>query len=263
MHSLDGDAGSCMIDFAFRGGDLQSCGRRRYCMIDGKEVGVTVNVASEDEQRADGRASRVAPTAGRDDLDGTIIGPEGEISDRTVRALRRVEELGVPVVFVTGRPPRWLRVVSERTGHTGLAICANGAIVYDLHTEQVVAHHPIAVEIGLRSPSAAGGRCLTSPSPSRPSTAMRAKHAYRPVGTSASSNPRLHRQDLCRHHVKLLIRHESMDADRLLAAHARSWETSPSSPTRRPRAARGVRTRVSKQRPWRSCAPNEASTPPT
>ena len=50
----------------------------------------------------------------------------------------------MPVVFVTGRPPRWMAEVAERTGHTGLAICANGAVVYDLHTEQVVEHHPIA-----------------------------------------------------------------------------------------------------------------------
>ena len=96
---------------------------------------MTVNVASEDEHRAEVGPRGWRPRLVATDLDGTIIGPEGEISDRTVRALQRVEELGVPVVFVTGRPPRRLRVVSERTGHTGLAICANGAIVSKRHQD--------------------------------------------------------------------------------------------------------------------------------
>jgi Cof subfamily protein (haloacid dehalogenase superfamily) len=83
------------------------------------------------------------------DLDGTIVPWDGEITDRTVAALQAVEGLGVPVVFVTGRPARWMADVAERTGHTGVAVCANGAVLYDLHTEEVVETFPIAVEVGL------------------------------------------------------------------------------------------------------------------
>jgi HAD superfamily hydrolase (TIGR01484 family) len=83
------------------------------------------------------------------DLDGTIVPWGGEISGRTVAALKGVQALGVPVVFVTGRPPRWMAEVAERTGHTGLAVCANGALVYDLEREEVVADHPMSVEVGL------------------------------------------------------------------------------------------------------------------
>ena len=83
------------------------------------------------------------------DLDGTIVPWNGEISDRTVEVLQAVERLGVPVVFVTGRPPRWLPEVAARTGHTGVAICANGALLYDLHTEKVVDSFPLSVEAGL------------------------------------------------------------------------------------------------------------------
>ena len=90
-----------------------------------------------------------APRLVATDLDGTIVGSSGEISDRTVAALGRVQGLGVPVVFVTGRPPRWMAQVADRTGHTGLAVCANGALVYDLATEQVVDTFPIAVDVGL------------------------------------------------------------------------------------------------------------------
>ena len=72
------------------------------------------------------------------DLDGTIVRPDGTVSPRTVAALAACERAGVRVVFVTGRPPRWLAPVAQATGHHGLAICANGAVVYDLAAEQVV-----------------------------------------------------------------------------------------------------------------------------
>jgi Cof subfamily protein (haloacid dehalogenase superfamily) len=59
-------------------------------------------------------------------------------------ALRAAEEAGLIVVFVTGRPPRWMKPVSEATGHTGLAICANGALLYDLDSDRVVDQTPLA-----------------------------------------------------------------------------------------------------------------------
>jgi Cof subfamily protein (haloacid dehalogenase superfamily) len=72
------------------------------------------------------------------DLDGTIVRHDGEVTPRTVAALGAVEAAGVHLVLVTGRPPRWMAPVVEATGHRGRAICANGAVVYDLHTEQVL-----------------------------------------------------------------------------------------------------------------------------
>ena len=72
------------------------------------------------------------------DLDGTIVRRDGTISDRTVAALKLATEAGAELVFVTGRPPRWMAQVAEVTGHRGLAICANGALVYDLETERVI-----------------------------------------------------------------------------------------------------------------------------
>jgi Cof subfamily protein (haloacid dehalogenase superfamily) len=72
------------------------------------------------------------------DLDGTIVRHDGEVTPRTVAALEAVEAAGMHLVLVTGRPPRWMAPVVEATGHRGRAICANGAFVYDLHTEQVL-----------------------------------------------------------------------------------------------------------------------------
>lgn len=78
------------------------------------------------------------------DLDGTIVRPDGSISVRTVAAFDACQQAGVDVVFVTGRPPRWMADVVEQTGHRGFALCANGALVYDLATDEVVRSRPIS-----------------------------------------------------------------------------------------------------------------------
>jgi hypothetical protein len=90
--------------------------------------------------------SELPPRLVATDLDGTIVRSDGTVSARTVAALSRVEEAGATVVLVTGRPPRWMSGIAEAVAHHGLAICANGALVYDLHTEEVVEQHLIPVE---------------------------------------------------------------------------------------------------------------------
>ncbi len=84
------------------------------------------------------RGSVSAPRLVASDLDGTLLRSDGTVADRTREALARVEQSGSLFVMVTGRPPRWMAQVAQEAGHRGLAVCANGALVYDLHTEQVV-----------------------------------------------------------------------------------------------------------------------------
>ncbi|MFD1829031.1 HAD family hydrolase [Streptomyces desertarenae] len=67
------------------------------------------------------------------DLDGTLLRDDKSVSRRTVEALAAAEEAGIEVFFVTGRPARWMDVVSDHVHGHGLAICANGAAVVDLH----------------------------------------------------------------------------------------------------------------------------------
>ncbi|MCU0265265.1 MAG: Cof-type HAD-IIB family hydrolase [Actinomycetia bacterium] len=83
------------------------------------------------------------------DLDGTVVRTDGTVSARTVAALAAVEAAGLLLVLVTGRPPRWMADVVAATGHRGVALCGNGAFVYDLHTEQVLEVRPIAPDVGL------------------------------------------------------------------------------------------------------------------
>jgi Cof subfamily protein (haloacid dehalogenase superfamily) len=81
------------------------------------------------------------------DLDGTLLRHGGSVSAFTVDTFARARDAGLPVVFVTGRPPRWLPVVAEETGHSGVAICANGAVVLDLATGELLDSHPMTPEV--------------------------------------------------------------------------------------------------------------------
>jgi Cof subfamily protein (haloacid dehalogenase superfamily) len=72
------------------------------------------------------------------DLDGTVVRPDGTISERTRAAFEACLAAGVHVVYVTGRPPRWMGEVVAQTGHRGTAICGNGAVVYDLDGDRVL-----------------------------------------------------------------------------------------------------------------------------
>ncbi|TJZ50245.1 Cof-type HAD-IIB family hydrolase [Streptomyces piniterrae] len=75
----------------------------------------------------------VAPRLIATDLDGTLLHDDKTVSDRTIAALAAAERAGIVVFFVTGRPARWMDVVSDHVHGHGLAICANGAAVVDLH----------------------------------------------------------------------------------------------------------------------------------
>ncbi|GII77656.1 hydrolase [Sphaerisporangium rufum] len=81
------------------------------------------------------------------DLDGTALRSDGTVSPRTAAAFSLVEQAGAVLVLVTGRPPRWMRQVAAAVRHRGLAICANGALVYDLHTEEIVESHLIGTDV--------------------------------------------------------------------------------------------------------------------
>ncbi|MFE6889936.1 Cof-type HAD-IIB family hydrolase [Streptomyces sp. NPDC057694] len=74
-----------------------------------------------------------APRLIATDLDGTLLRDDKTVSPRTVAALAAAEEAGIEVFFVTGRPARWMDVVSDHVHGHGLAICGNGAAVVDLH----------------------------------------------------------------------------------------------------------------------------------
>jgi len=83
------------------------------------------------------------------DLDGTIVPHMGPISDRTIAAFVKAHELGIEIFYITGRPPRWMVEIREAFGF-GNAICANGAILYDLMNDKVLEEWLMPVDIQIQ-----------------------------------------------------------------------------------------------------------------
>lgn len=88
------------------------------------------------------------------DLDGTLLHSDGTVTPRTRAVLRSLDDAGVPVVFTTGRPIRWMETLWEEVGGHGLAICSNGGIVYDVAERSVreafAVPRVVALEMGER-----------------------------------------------------------------------------------------------------------------
>lgn len=89
-------------------------------------------------------AARPLPRLIATDLDGTLLCPDGAVSPRTAAALAAAERAGVQVVFVTGRPPRWMEQVSSHIGGHGVAICSNGGAVVDVRRGELLQIFPLA-----------------------------------------------------------------------------------------------------------------------
>jgi Cof subfamily protein (haloacid dehalogenase superfamily) len=81
------------------------------------------------------------------DIDGTLIRGDGSLSPRTVSVIDRLHRLGVPVVLVTGRPVRWLKQLYDQMDEPVPAVCANGAVVYDPATDEVLVANPLSVDL--------------------------------------------------------------------------------------------------------------------
>jgi Cof subfamily protein (haloacid dehalogenase superfamily) len=152
------------------------------------------------------------------DLDGTLVRSDQTVSPRTRDVLARVEESGALFVMVTGRPPRWMAPVADQTGHRGLAVCANGALVYDLHTEQVVRSSPIAPQ--------AAADVVEALRRDVPGIAFAVEKGLDGFGREPSYVPRWDNGEvlvapveelIAAGVVKLLARHEELGSDDLLA----------------------------------------------
>jgi Cof subfamily protein (haloacid dehalogenase superfamily) len=154
------------------------------------------------------------------DLDGTLLRSDLTVSDRSRAALAAVEEAGRTLVLVTGRPPRWMPPVVEQTGHTGLALCANGATVYDLATERVVQEHLIDPEVGAEVVAAIRDALpdVSFAVERGGAQGLGHEHAYG-VPYAASGDVVVAEVDelVAEPVAKLLARHDDMDPDEMLA----------------------------------------------
>lgn len=152
------------------------------------------------------------------DLDGTLLRSDGTVDRRSRSAIAHAEAAGALVVLCTARPTRWMRPLAQALGHQGIAVCANGGVVWDLHREAILEVFPLEPEItravvALLDAALPGGTwavertggfgrepAYTSRWPAPENTIIDSVHAL-------ISEPA----------VKLMLRHERLLADALLA----------------------------------------------
>jgi len=81
------------------------------------------------------------------DVDGTLLDNNDTITARTLAVVTTLVQQDVPFVLVTGRPPRWIAPVVDQLGFAPLAVCANGAVLYDAAAGTVLRAHTLDVPL--------------------------------------------------------------------------------------------------------------------
>ncbi|MGH9105727.1 MAG: HAD family hydrolase [Acidimicrobiales bacterium] len=102
---------------------------------------------ASNEDRGDGPDEGPPVRLVATDLDGTLLRPDGTVSERTANAVRAAREAGVHVVPITGRPPRVTWEVAKHAGLGPLGVCSNGAALVDLGSREVIELQTIAAEV--------------------------------------------------------------------------------------------------------------------
>jgi Cof subfamily protein (haloacid dehalogenase superfamily) len=91
------------------------------------------------------------PTLIASDVDGTLIDSCSLVSQRTLDVLGAARDAGTEFVLATGRPPRWIPEITEQFAGTRArvryAVCANGAIVYDLENDRILHAAQLAPDV--------------------------------------------------------------------------------------------------------------------
>ncbi|AIR99907.1 HAD family hydrolase [Streptomyces glaucescens] len=72
------------------------------------------------------------------DLDGTLLRGDDTVSGRSRAALARVAAAGARHLVVTGRPAPRVRALLADLGGTGLAVCGQGAQLYDVGADRLL-----------------------------------------------------------------------------------------------------------------------------
>lgn len=80
------------------------------------------------------------------DVDGTLIDDDEKVSARTRAAVHAAVDAGVQFVLATGRPPRWVSPVVDQLGLAPMAVCANGAVVYDSAADRIVSARTLSTD---------------------------------------------------------------------------------------------------------------------
>jgi Cof subfamily protein (haloacid dehalogenase superfamily) len=83
------------------------------------------------------------------DVDGTLLDDtdDEKVTARTRAAITAAVDSGSKFVLATGRPPRWIAPVVDALGFAPMAVCANGAVLYDPSTDRIVSARTLPADL--------------------------------------------------------------------------------------------------------------------
>lgn len=80
------------------------------------------------------------------DVDGTLLDNDEKLSPRTRSVVLAAVDAGAQFVLATGRPPRWVKPVVDQLGFAPMAVCANGAVIYDPSTDRIITARTLSAD---------------------------------------------------------------------------------------------------------------------
>lgn len=80
------------------------------------------------------------------DLDGTLLGNTSTVSKENIDAISEGTRSGIAIIAATARSPRSTSKISSISGLGPIAVCANGAVGWDLRTESQIWHDTMEAE---------------------------------------------------------------------------------------------------------------------
>jgi Cof subfamily protein (haloacid dehalogenase superfamily) len=81
------------------------------------------------------------------DVDGTLLDDDEKVTPRTRAAVAAAVQQGARFVIATGRPPRWVHPVVDALGFAPMAVCANGAVIYDPGADRIVSARTLSADV--------------------------------------------------------------------------------------------------------------------
>jgi Cof subfamily protein (haloacid dehalogenase superfamily) len=155
------------------------------------------------------------------DLDGTLLRSDGSLSSRTVAVLRAAARAGIGIAIVTARPPRRVRALLGDLELDALAICSNGAVVYDVRAHAIIEQTrlPAATAVAIVTDLRAALPELCFATEAGLQFGQEPAYRQRITGLTESIAPRYDDAEaLCEDGVtKLIALHPTLDRDQLLA----------------------------------------------
>ncbi|MEU0135224.1 HAD family hydrolase [Streptomyces sp. NPDC006296] len=166
--------------------------------------------------------SPAAHTLVATDLDGTLLRSDDTVSPRSRAALARAASAGARHLIVTGRPVPGIRALLTDLGYDGLAVCGQGAQVYDAGAARMLSSVTLdrdLADTALGKIEAEVGQVFAAVDQDGPGGLTLIEPGYRMPHPSLPAQRTGRRAELwAAPVVKVLIRHPSLGDDELASA---------------------------------------------